>query len=217
MVLGGLVGDPVGRTQRARPHEDVSWLRIFEASRAFHQAVEHLHRPDCLDARDDWWAVADRVACGEHGIQFRPVFENLGRRLQAAVGPLGSPQIVHGDLTGNVLLSPTVSFAVIDVSPYWRPPEYAEGVVSQTRSAGTAHKHPCWTRQACLWRRLPAPCCSGWPQPARLCPSAEPPSMWKTKRAGMTVPPEPSASEAALHLRTNQRCTFTLSKWDTPS
>ena len=36
---------------------------------------------------------------------------------------------MHGDLTGNVLLSPTVSFAVIDVSPYWRPPEYAEGVV----------------------------------------------------------------------------------------
>jgi hypothetical protein len=36
---------------------------------------------------------------------------------------------VHADLTGNVLFSPTLPPAVIDLSPYWRPPEYAEGVV----------------------------------------------------------------------------------------
>lgn len=104
-------------------------LRIIEAGRSFHQAVAHLRRPECLPSRDDWWAVADRVAWGEHDIQFHPRLENLRQRLQAAVEPLGAPQIVHGDLTGNVLLSPTLAPAVIDISPYWRPPEYAEGVV----------------------------------------------------------------------------------------
>jgi hypothetical protein len=42
---------------------------------------------------------------------------------------LGPSQIVHCDLTGNVLFAPGAPPAVIDISPYWRPPEYAEGVV----------------------------------------------------------------------------------------
>ena len=36
---------------------------------------------------------------------------------------------MHGDLTGNVLFAPERPPAVIDMSPYWRPPAYAEGVV----------------------------------------------------------------------------------------
>jgi len=106
-----------------------TWLAIMEAGRAFHRAVAHLHRPDCLDARHDRWAVADRVAWGEHDIRFRPEFAGLSQRLHRALEPLGASQLVHGDLAGNVLLSPALPPAVIDVSPYWRPPEYAEGVV----------------------------------------------------------------------------------------
>lgn len=106
-----------------------TWLEILEAGRAFHRAVAHLDRPDCLDAREDRWAVADRAAWGEYIIQFRPEFADLGRRLVRALEPLGSSQIVHADLTGNILLSPTLPPAVIDISPFWRPPEYAEGIV----------------------------------------------------------------------------------------
>lgn len=106
-----------------------TWLDILEAGRAFHRAVAHVGRPDCLDARDDWWALADRAAWGELVIQLRPEFAVLGRRLRRALRPLGPPQIVHADLTGNVLFSPALPPAVIDISPYWRPPEYAEGVV----------------------------------------------------------------------------------------
>jgi hypothetical protein len=36
---------------------------------------------------------------------------------------------VHGDLTGNVLFAPGLDPVVIDISPYWRPVAYAEGVV----------------------------------------------------------------------------------------
>ncbi|MFL6132898.1 MAG: TIGR02569 family protein [Nocardioidaceae bacterium] len=109
--------------------EASTWIEILETGRAFHRAVAHLSRPDCLDAREDWWALADRVAWGESVIKFRPEFADLSRRLRGALEPLGSAQIVHGDLTGNVLFSPTLPPAVIDVSPYWRPPAYAEGVV----------------------------------------------------------------------------------------
>ena len=116
-------GSEPDRTTQSR------WLRIIEAGRAFHRAVAHLHRPACLDARVDRWAVADRVAWGEQQLRFRPELAGLSRRLHAALEPLGAPQIVHADLTENVLFSPGLPPAVIDISPYWRPPEYAEGVV----------------------------------------------------------------------------------------
>jgi hypothetical protein len=43
--------------------------------------------------------------------------------------PTGRAQLVHGDLTSNVLLAPGEPPSVIDFSPYWRPPTYAEGIV----------------------------------------------------------------------------------------
>ena len=106
-----------------------TWIEILEAGRALHTAVAHLPRPDCLDTRQDWWSLADKAAWGERPIRFHPEFDGLARRLQDALEPLGRPQIVHADLTGNVLFAQGMPPAVIDVSPYWRPPAYAEGVV----------------------------------------------------------------------------------------
>lgn len=106
-----------------------TWLDILGVGRALHRAVARLDRPTCLQARDDWWAVADRVAWGEQEVALGARFAGLGRRLRGALEPLGPSQVVHGDLTGNVLLSAALPPAVIDFSPYWRPPAYAEGVV----------------------------------------------------------------------------------------
>jgi uncharacterized protein (TIGR02569 family) len=107
-----------------------TWVEIVETGRAFHRAVARVAHPDCLDARTDWWAVADRTAWGERVPRFRPELADLARRLQGALTPpLSRPQIVHADLTGNVLFAPGLEPAVIDISPYWRPPEYAEGIV----------------------------------------------------------------------------------------
>jgi uncharacterized protein (TIGR02569 family) len=106
-----------------------TWREILAAGRAFHQAVTHLDRPDFLDTRQDSWARADRAAWGERAIQCRPEFDSLARRLRPALEPLGDPQLVHADLTKNVLFAPGLPAAIIDISPYWRPPAYAEGVV----------------------------------------------------------------------------------------
>jgi len=56
-------------------------------------------------------------------------FMAVASRLRVALEPLGRSQLVHGDLTGNVLFAQDQPPAVIDLSPYWRPPKYAEGVV----------------------------------------------------------------------------------------
>jgi uncharacterized protein (TIGR02569 family) len=105
------------------------WTEIIEVARRLHRAVAGLPRTDLLDLRRDAWAQADPVAWGERSVQFHPRLAELVRRLRPGLEPLGRSQIVHADLTGNVLFSSRESPAVIDFSPYWRPPEYAEGVV----------------------------------------------------------------------------------------
>jgi uncharacterized protein (TIGR02569 family) len=114
-------------------HPDLSresaLIAILDAGRVFHEMVAHLPRAECLDARSDSWAVADRVAWGELRLRVRPEFASTTRRLQSALEPLGCPQVVHADLTGNVLFAAGHAPGVIDVSPYWRPAAYAEGVV----------------------------------------------------------------------------------------
>ena len=95
-----------------------------------HRALAGLPRPAFLDARDDVWARADRAAWGEPdagGQAAPPEVE----RLLAARRPLALPsQIVHGDLSGNVLFADPLPPAVIDLSPYWRPAAYARAVVA---------------------------------------------------------------------------------------
>jgi uncharacterized protein (TIGR02569 family) len=105
------------------------WGAIITASRALHAATAGLARPAFLDLRTDPWAVADRAAWGETPWQVPPGLRDLVRRLDAVPPPPGDAQLVHGDLAGNVLLVPGGPPSVIDFSPYWRPPSYAEGIV----------------------------------------------------------------------------------------
>jgi uncharacterized protein (TIGR02569 family) len=107
-----------------------TWVDVVAAGRSLHLAIAHLPRPDFLEARDDAWAIADRVAWGEQTVRFLPEFADLADRFLTLPPPQACPQLVHGDLTGNVLFAPGLPPAVIDFSPYWRPPLYAEAVVA---------------------------------------------------------------------------------------
>lgn len=101
------------------------WSEIVEAGERLHRALAGIPRPDAvLDARSDGWAVADRMAWEE-----LPVPPDL-RDLCAVRRPVGArAQLIHGDLGGNVLFAPGAPPAIIDFSPYWRPPEYASALV----------------------------------------------------------------------------------------
>jgi len=51
-------------------------------------------------------------------------------RLVAALRPIpAQSQLIHGDLTGNVLFHERLPPVIIDLSPYWRPPPFATAVV----------------------------------------------------------------------------------------
>jgi uncharacterized protein (TIGR02569 family) len=106
------------------------WLEIVDVGRRLHAGLRDVSRPAFLATRDDPWAVADRVAWGEaprsRFLRVEPV-----RVLAAALRPLaGRRQLIHGDLTGNVLFADGRPPLVIDLSPYWRPPAYASAIVA---------------------------------------------------------------------------------------
>ncbi len=86
-------------------------------------------RPAGLDARTDRWAVAERTAFGPVAGLLRlggPVAGRVAPLLDDT--PLGADQLVHADLTGNVLLDAAGAPVVIDVSPSWRPTVWAEAI-----------------------------------------------------------------------------------------
>lgn len=105
------------------------WPRIVEVGSQLHSAVRDVPSPEWLSDRRDIWAIADRVAWGES-----PSDDYLGVRhlteLVEALRPLPhEAQLIHGDLTGNVLFDEHLPPLVIDLSPYWRPVAFAAAVV----------------------------------------------------------------------------------------
>ncbi|QEU97935.1 hypothetical protein [Streptomyces kanamyceticus] len=107
------------------------WSGVLDAGRAFHAALRHVPRPAFLDRRTHPWAVGDRAAWDEREVHvIDDLVEPYGtlRELRRPVRE-GTPQLIHGDLTGNVLFAAGEAPAVIDFSPYWRPAAFAEAVV----------------------------------------------------------------------------------------
>ncbi|MDK1475674.1 phosphotransferase [Streptomyces sp. 549] len=113
-----------------RPGPAGHWHEVLAAGRAFHAALSDVPCPAFLSRRTHPWAVADRVAWGEEETDVPAQLADPYAALLALRRPVRLPvQLVHGDLTGNVLLAAGEPPGVIDFSPYWRPPVYAEAVV----------------------------------------------------------------------------------------
>ena len=93
-------------------------------------------RPAGLDERTDQWAAAERLAydgpAAARAAQDRPEqgFADLVDELVTGLDgtDLGREQIVHADLAGNVLLDAAAVPLVIDLSPAWRSPLWAEAI-----------------------------------------------------------------------------------------
>lgn len=124
------------------PQTLAQWSALLDASRAFHRDLRALVRekPAFLDARAHRWNIAQKVAFGELPCPPLPAdalallsrLESLKPLLAhlpvADAGVDLTPQLIHGDLAGNVLFADGQPPAIIDFSPYWRPVCYAEAV-----------------------------------------------------------------------------------------
>jgi uncharacterized protein (TIGR02569 family) len=105
-------------------HEPGRWLDIIAVGDRLHAAFARFPRPDeIIDSRMNPWEIGDNVAWGLRG------YDGIDDLL-AALEPIEAPsQLVHGDLTGNVLFHDELPPAIIDFAPYWRPTEYASAIV----------------------------------------------------------------------------------------
>jgi uncharacterized protein (TIGR02569 family) len=110
-------------------HEEGRWREIIATGERFHAALVRYRRPDFIDTRSNNWSIADRVAWGELSSDQVEHVEHLPRLLAALRPVRSTSQLVHADLTGNVLFADGLPPAIIDFSPYWRPPAYASAIV----------------------------------------------------------------------------------------
>ncbi len=110
--------------REGRPRPD-RWDEVLEVSQRFHRVLAGVPWDPAMVASHRW-AWADRVAWGEPAADLPDAIRPLLDRRR----PVDLPcQLVHGDLGGNVLFHDALPPAVIDVSPFWRPPGYADAIV----------------------------------------------------------------------------------------
>jgi uncharacterized protein (TIGR02569 family) len=110
-------------------HEERRWPEIIAVGERFHAALAGVPRPEFIARRTDPWAIGDRVAWGDLPATDFAHVKHLAR-LAAALEPIAAPsQLIHGDLTGNVLFDDELPPTLIDFSPFWRPTAYASAIV----------------------------------------------------------------------------------------
>jgi uncharacterized protein (TIGR02569 family) len=118
------------------PCRDLGVLRATAHLIHAHLASAVPARPAELDARTDRWTVAERQAYDADAAlrattdRPEPGLPELVEALTAQLDDtdLGRDQLVHRDLAGNVLLDAAGVPFVIDLSPAWRSPLWAEAV-----------------------------------------------------------------------------------------
>lgn len=91
---------------------------VITAGDEFHRAIASLPCPAFISASNDPWSEADRIAWREAALPADGLLELLVAEYQ----PVDAlPQVIHGDLLGNVLFTEGRPPAIIDWAPYWRP------------------------------------------------------------------------------------------------
>lgn len=114
-------------------HDTVGrWREVMTTGRALNGALAATARPDFLDTRTNVWSVGDRCAWDEQPFEvYDPTLAAVAHELRALVRPsYERSQLIHGDLSGNVLFSEGLAPAVIDFTPYWRPAVFALAIVA---------------------------------------------------------------------------------------
>lgn len=115
------------------------WPEVIRTGKSLNDALAGAPRPPFLDRRVDVWAVGDRVAWDEQPFEVHdPGLLAVARRLRGYVRPSAEPsQLIHGDLSGNVLFHEGMAPPSSTSRPTGGPPCSASLSSRLTPSAGT--------------------------------------------------------------------------------
>lgn len=108
-----------------------NYAQLIQVSKDFHQALSKIPKPEFFDDRNDVWAIADRIAWGELPVPDFELTNEPLKKIFKLLKPNKLPnQLIHGDMgTGNVLFDDKLPPAVIDLSLYYRPADFAIAVM----------------------------------------------------------------------------------------
>ncbi|MEO6502913.1 MAG: phosphotransferase [Jatrophihabitantaceae bacterium] len=113
----------------AGSHSVTRWPDVLRAGVALHQALAAVAEPAFLAARDDDWSIAERLSWADE-LPAHPALRAPAERLASQLRPTRrASQLIHGDLTGNVLFADPAPPGIIDFTPYWRPASFGLAVV----------------------------------------------------------------------------------------
>jgi hypothetical protein len=120
----------------AGEHRKGGWRDRLAVAAAFHADLPRVP-PEVLatlDLRTDPWSTGVRVAWGRQKPPaalpkaVAAVLKELAPLLaEDWVGP--APQLIHGDLAGNLLLADDLPPAIIDMSPHLAPAPFSEAII----------------------------------------------------------------------------------------
>jgi uncharacterized protein (TIGR02569 family) len=115
-------------------HRPAAWPAVASAGRALHRALANLAAPEWLAARDDPWARTERIAWSDEelpeAVQDTPLLAALADHRRPLDPATHRSQLIHTDLTDNVLFAPRTTPLVLDLSLSWRPTPYASAIVA---------------------------------------------------------------------------------------
>jgi uncharacterized protein (TIGR02569 family) len=145
------------RGSLARVTEDPVWFRA--AAERFHDVIAAIQPPGFLAERNDPWSLADRVVNGEDSVP--ALVQSFVAECLTGVSSPEVRQLVHGDLTNNILRDGETA-TVVDWPPYLWPRDWALAVVvvdALCWQGGTAELLSLWSdidavalRRALAWR-----------------------------------------------------------------
>ncbi len=105
---------------------------IIEAVTNFHRALVGIPLPEYRTKDNSMWDRADIWAWGEVPDDIDPELYAMALELQALKQPVALPdQLIHGDLNlNNILIAENLPPAIIDLTPYFHPAEFALAVTA---------------------------------------------------------------------------------------
>jgi Ser/Thr protein kinase RdoA (MazF antagonist) len=115
-----------------QPATPAALEQVIPAIQSFHHVLAQVARPAYLDRRDSPYDRADRLAwldAPQIDDRFVSLIVPLMQRKRDL--PDLRCQLIHGDLNEqNILVAPGLPPALIDMTPYWRPAEFALAVLA---------------------------------------------------------------------------------------
>jgi uncharacterized protein (TIGR02569 family) len=113
-------------------HAADRWPEIMRTGTRFNRILRAKPCPSHLSRRRHPWTIGDLLAFGEDTADVPEPMRSLIAKLQSHLRPLQhhEPQLIHGDLTGNVLFHDPEPPLIIDFTPFYRPAGYATAIVA---------------------------------------------------------------------------------------